>query len=102
MTDDTQDPMRRALALHQRGMLAEAETTYREILQANPNNVAALHMMGVVALQTGRPEQGVELIGKALRLNDRGAAAHNDLGVGFQALRRYDEALASYDRAIAL
>jgi len=83
-------------------MLAEAETMYHDILRRQPNNSAVLHLAGVVALQTGRPGQGVELIGKALRLNDRNAAAHSDLGAGLRALRRHAEALASYDRAIAL
>jgi Flp pilus assembly protein TadD len=92
-----QDQIRRARALHQQGMLAEAGTICGNILRSQPSNSDALHLAGIVTLQTGRLEQGIELIGKALRLSGRNAAAHSDLGAGLRALQRHEEALASYD-----
>jgi tetratricopeptide (TPR) repeat protein len=102
MSNAPHDQIRRARALHQQGMLAEAGMICGSILRLQPNNSDALHLAGIVALQTGRPEQGIELIGKALRLSGRNAAAHSDLGAGLRALQRHEEALASYNRAIAL
>jgi tetratricopeptide (TPR) repeat protein len=102
MADDLRQDIRRARTLHQQGMLAEAGTIYHKILRRKPNDAEVLHLAGVLALQTGRPADGVELIAKALRLNDSNAAMHCDLGAGLRALRRHAEALASYDRAIAL
>jgi Flp pilus assembly protein TadD len=43
------------LWLHQQGHLADAERIYRQVLQREPANASALHMFGVVALQTGDP-----------------------------------------------
>ena len=100
--DLPQDQVQRARVLHQRGMLAEAETIYHEILRRQPDNLDVLHLAGLLALQTGRPVQGVELIGKALRLSEHDAGAHCNLGIGLRALQRHAEALASHDRAIAL
>ena len=102
MTDDPQDQFQRARALHQRGMFVDAEMIYHVILQRQPDNVDVLHLAGILALQTGRPEQGVELIGRALLLRDDDASAHGNLGLGLRALRRHAEALASHERAIAL
>ena len=90
------------LALHQQGKLTDAERLYQEVLQRQSNHVGALHLLGVIALQTGRAQRGVELIGKAIGLDGRIAEAHVNLGNGLRALKRHDEAIASYDRAIAL
>jgi len=102
MAGDAQQQLERARALHQQGMLAEAGTMYRKILRRKPNSFEVLHLAGVLALQTGRPAEGVELIGKALRFGAGSAAVHCDLGAGLRALQRPAEALENYDRAIAL
>jgi protein O-GlcNAc transferase len=62
----------------------------------------ALHLLGVIALQTRQTERGVELIQKAIGLNSNVAEAHNSLGTALKDLKRLVEALASYDKAIAL
>jgi FkbM family methyltransferase len=90
------------LALHQQGKLADAERLYGEILQRQPNHFGALHLLGVVAVQTGRTERGVELIREATGLNPKAAVAHSNLGKALLDLKRPDEALASCDKAIAL
>src|ERR1700733_8925740 len=90
------------LALHQQGKLAEAERIYRKVLRQQPNHFDVLHLLGVIAVQTGRTASGVELIEKAIRLNPMVAVAHSNLGNALRDLKRPDDALASYDRAIAL
>ena len=40
----------------QAGQLQEAEQLYRQILQVDPNQVDALHLLGVIAGQTGRDD----------------------------------------------
>ena len=54
------------VALHQQGRLAEAERIYEEVLRQQPNHFDALHLLGVIAVQTRRTERAVELIGKAI------------------------------------
>ena len=43
-----------AVGLHQSGRLAEAERLYRQILQTDPRHPDALHMLGVLAMQSGQ------------------------------------------------
>ncbi len=90
------------LALHRQGKLADAEGIYGEVLRKQPNHFDALHLLGVIAFQTRRTERAVELIRKAIGLNAKVAAAHNNLGVALMDLKRHADALASYDKAIAL
>jgi predicted Zn-dependent protease len=61
---------RQGLARHQQGQLAEAERHYEAALKSQPDNFEALHMLGVIALQKGRFEQGVEIIRKVVALNE--------------------------------
>ena len=91
-----------ALALHEQGRLAEAERIYRDVLQRQPNHFAALHQLGLIALQTRHTERAVELIGKAIALKPDFAQAYCDHGMALRKLKRFEDALASYDKAIAL
>jgi protein O-GlcNAc transferase len=97
-----QSKFRQGLALHRQGDLAAAERIYQEILEQQPQHFDAQHMLGVIALQTRRTELGVELIRKAIGLNGKVAAAHNNLGKALQDLRLPGEAISCFERAIAL
>jgi tetratricopeptide (TPR) repeat protein len=97
-----QDRFMQGVALHQQLKLADAERIYIEVLQHQPNHFDALHLLGVIAIQTKRTVRGTELITKAIGLNAKVAAAHSNLGNALRDLKRPEDALASYDRAIAL
>ena len=45
--------LQEALALHKRGALAEAERRYRQLLEREPRQFDALHLLGVLARQRG-------------------------------------------------
>ena len=97
-----QAKFQQGLALHQQGRFAEAERAYKEILWQEPRHFGALHLLGVVALQTHRTQRSVELIVKAIEIDPNIAAAHGNLGSALSALKHPQKALASYDKAIAL
>jgi tetratricopeptide (TPR) repeat protein len=91
-----------AVNAHQAGNLPRAEALYRQILQADPNQPDAWHLLGVIAQQVGQSAAAVECIGRAIQLNPVAAAYHNNLGEAYRGLERLDEALACYRRALAL
>ena len=101
-TASNQAALHNADALHRAGRFAEAERLYSEILSRQPDCTEALHRLAGVALQTGRPELGAQLIAKAIALEPDVAAAHANLGYALNLLGRFEDALAAYDRAIAL
>jgi predicted O-linked N-acetylglucosamine transferase (SPINDLY family) len=96
------DKMRQALALHQSGQLAAARTHYEDALCLRPDSFDALHLLGLIAYQTGDPALAEQRIARAIRINALDPAAHSNRGLALHGLRRLDDALASYDRAIAL
>ncbi len=97
-----QAKFRQGVALRQQAKFAEAAHVYQEILRQEPVNFDALHLLGVVALQTGRIRQSVELITRATALNPNVATTHSNLGSALIALQHFAEALPSLDTAIAL
>jgi tetratricopeptide (TPR) repeat protein len=91
-----------AVQHHQAGNFGEAETLYRKILQAEPRNPDALHLLGVIACRFEKHQLAVELIRSALRERPTMAPAYCNLGTSLQALGQLDEAVASYRRALHL
>lgn len=90
------------LAFHQQGKFAEARAIYEAILDSRPADFDALHLLGVLSLQTGDTQRGIDLIARALSVNPAVAAAYNNLGNAYQALGKFDAALANYAKAIEL
>ncbi len=95
-------PIHAALQHHRAGRLPEAEAAYRELLRIDPENIDALHFLGVIAYQQRRHEQARQLISQALARNTTNAPAHNNLGVVLMELGSLEEAIACFERAIAL
>lgn len=102
MESEIQRLLGAALRHHQTGALAQAEALYRQILSIAADQPDALHLMGVLAHQAGRQQEAAELIGRALSINSKVPAFHNNLGNVHKALRRFQEAESSYRAAHAL
>jgi tetratricopeptide (TPR) repeat protein len=98
----TANTLQRALAVHQSGQLAQAESMYRAVLEEEPDNFDALQLLAVIENQRNRYVAAAELIGRALRLNPDAPSAHLNLGNALLNLKRPKEALESYDRALAI
>ena len=92
----------RALADHKAGRLTEAEAAYRKILADYPHHVEALHLLGVTAHQQGRNELAIDMIGRAIGLNDQVSGYHNNIGEAYRMLGRLEEAVLHFRRATRL
>ena len=85
-----------AVEHHQAGRLQAAEQIYRQILAVDPNQPDAIHLLGVMAHQLGKPALAVEYIGRAITLKGTDGVFHNNLGNACLDLGRLDEAIACY------
>jgi tetratricopeptide (TPR) repeat protein len=91
-----------AVALHQAGLLDDAEAVYRRILATQPDHFDGLHLLGVIFAQNGRYTEAVDQIDSALKIIPNHFVALNDRANALLALRRFDEALASWNDALAV
>ncbi|MBY0511392.1 MAG: tetratricopeptide repeat protein, partial [Rhodospirillaceae bacterium] len=89
-----------ALALHQRGDLAEAEKRYRAILRKNPRHFDAMHLLGVLRDERGDRAGGIALIRNAIKIEAASGDAHFNLGRLLFLEGDLDGAKASLERAI--
>jgi len=93
--------LQQAIALHRTGQLAAARMLYEAILRHEPGHFDALHLLGVIAAQTGDTERAARLIGQALAVDPNNAAAYVNHGLALKELGRLDAALMSFRRAMA-
>lgn len=91
-----------ALEHHRNGRLAEAETLYGRILDADPAQPDALHLLGLLAGQAGRAERGTALIAQAMALRPDAADYPSNLGNLFDAAGQSARAAVAFRRTLAL
>ncbi len=98
------DPATLALAFrhYEAGRLVEAEAVLRQILQATPRHAPALHLLGVIAHQSGQTELAAQLVGHAVALAPMEAQFRANLGEMCRLLKRLDEAVAHGETAVSL
>ena len=96
------EPLRQAMAAHGAGRLGEAEFYCRLVLATNKKQFDALHLLGLVEFQRGRPDEAYRLIRQAVKINPKSARAYSNLGLVLQHLGRDQEALMSLDKALSI
>lgn len=91
-----------ALSLQQAGRLQEAAALYDQVLRAEPDNIDALHLLGLIAHQAGQHQMALDLIGRAIQVSPATALFHCNIGPVYLTMNRPQDALASYRKAIEL
>jgi protein O-GlcNAc transferase len=93
---------RQAMAAHQAGHLAEAESLYKRVLALDKKQSPALQMLGLLNGQLGNLAEAERLFRNALSINPNDPRCHFNQGNALFGLQRFDEALAAFDKALAL
>lgn len=103
MTEPANLPSLEALlAAHKAGQFDMAEQGYRRILAADPDDLDANHLLGVLCQQTGRLAESRTRLEAVLARSPDLATAHNNLGITIQAEGDWINAMAAYRTAIAM
>lgn len=90
--------LQQALALHQTGKLAEAETIYQQILVINARHFEALQFLGMIKRSKGELEKALDLLALAASVNPANTIIHASLGNVLLDLEHHADAIVSYDR----
>jgi predicted TPR repeat methyltransferase len=98
----TRELLEEGLRLHGQRQFEDARRAYERALQREPNNADALHLLGVVALQSSRYEEAAALISRAVEIVPSVADFHNDLGCALRDMKDITGAAAAWQKAIEL
>lgn len=101
-TDFETRSLQLAIQHQQAGRLAQAETVCREIVANAPANADALHMLGVLALQTRQFAAALDWLGQAVALQPTNAICQNNLGSALKELGKLGDAVVCFERAVQL
>lgn len=97
-----QEALAAALDHQEAGRFAKADILYRRILDAAPGHPHALHLWGILAALTGRPDEAAARIGRAVAVAPDIADFHVNLARVEAALNRPGRAARHYANAVAL
>jgi len=87
---------------HRNGRAAEAEVLYGRILEVDPNNPTALHLLGLLFAEHGHLERGAELMAQSTAADGAQPDVHHNLALVLARLGRREAAAARYARVLEL
>src|SRR6266498_227246 len=102
MSQSPENLLERAIALHEARRLDEAENLYSQVLSLQPDNIKAIHLLGLVASDTARHERALELMNRSLQIAPKVPQFHNNIGEVYRAMRQPEKAVEHYQIAIKL
>ena len=91
-----------ALGHFQAGRPGLTEEICTQVLQVDPEQAVANHLLGMVAHQAGRVANAEGFYRRAIQLNPEYAEAHSNLGVALFQQGRLDEAICTFQGLISL
>lgn len=82
--------------------LADAEFLLKEICESLPNNLDALHLLGVVYGMQGRPLDAINLFDKCLKFGPSNPLLHFNFAKALSSLQREEDAIEHHRKALSL
>ncbi|WP_348944536.1 tetratricopeptide repeat protein [Chitinibacter sp. FCG-7] len=90
------------IACYHHGDVAQSRQIFEAVLQINPDDPDALHLLGVIARDEGQYQQGILLISRAIKVLPKEANFYNNLGICYRQSGDLAKACESYEKAVAL
>ena len=100
------NPIKKKLAFaaehHRAGRIEDAEKSYREVLNADANNVDAMRFLAGICAEKDQVEEAEVLLHRAIGLAPDYSLAYMDLAGLFNEQHRYEEAIALLKTSVQL
>lgn len=99
---EVQELLKTALTHHQSGALDQAEEIYQRLLTNDERQWEARYYLGTLQLQRGQLDLSVSSFLKVVQLQPELPDVHNNLGVAYHAIGKWQEAGQSFEQALRL
>jgi protein O-GlcNAc transferase len=87
---------------HQNGQFLQAEASFAEALEYQPNNAVFWYNLGNAQRELGQIQQAASSFKQAIRFDPSDADAHNNLGNVLRELGQLDKAILAYETALKI
>ena len=84
------------------GNLDKAEQMYQQVLRSDARNKHALNLLGMLRVNTQRPDEAVDYIRKALQVDPEDPQAHANIGLAYKDLGMTMAAARHLNQAVKL
>ena len=101
-TNHLQDQINALLNLYHTGQMAKTEQACRKLLQADPQSLTVINILGVALQRQGKLQAAAQAFDKSIALKPDYAAAYSNRGNALKDLGQLKEAVESYEKAIEL
>ena len=98
--DGVESDLNQGLEFHRQGRTEEAAVYFRQVLEADPSNAAALYSLGLIYIGSGRTEEASALIDRGTHVAPLYAPMWQLSALRHQQLDQRDRALESHQRAV--
>lgn len=92
--------LEQAMDFHKQGKLDEAEETYKDLLNEEPDNADVMYLYATLKMSQNKFEETVELSDKCIELNDSAPAFFQLKGSALARLGKTDEALETINKGL--
>ena len=88
------------VALYQHGFLEQASESFRQVIEAKPDNADAYYNLGTLNLRRNRVDEAKQFLEKTVELRPKFAEAWNNLGMLAAQQGKSDEAIQDFQQSI--
>ena len=96
------EALQKGIAAQQQGDHATAEQIYKQVLQIDPENAEANHLMGTLAHQLGRHDLALAFLERAVSFAPQNANFHNMVGVVARETGQHEKSESAYKSALRI
>lgn len=101
MATATEILLAQGLVHYRQGALQEAEQAYRAVIAREPHHIDALHYLGAICLDAGRPQEALDICDRLAGIGCDTTKSLTTRSGALLALGRAEEALAACDNLLA-
>lgn len=87
---------------YQDGRPQEAEDICRRVIEVDPENAEAWHLLGLATVQLKRNQEGIDAVARAVSISPDSATYYNSLGACYSRLGQLAKAEACFRQAVSL